>query len=215
MYCMECGAEIETQSKFCGKCGQQVSLVNATAAPQRPPSSPYQVIEQVSAKPVNRKFDINNLSTKNALKATAIFLILCFMGVMVFENLPNALKISGSGSIGSEKSILDEIWANYMKSSGANDSGEGYLELQGHLLKKGSVPPSALNSSVEGRLPSYLACYDYIFVLPGLGDSKQSMCVFYISNPKRGTVGVKWKGRQYLGDLEQMMISNGFVEENK
>jgi len=168
---------------------------------------PMNGINCSDSKPIAKRKDLTFREKFNKYAGIAI------LALMVIVALPN--MIGDWLNNGNEKAIIDKIWANYMKASGANGSGEEYLKLQGHLLKKGSVPPAALNSSAEGRLPAYLACYDYIFVLPGLGDSKQNMCVFYMSNPTRGTMGVQWRGKQYLGNLEQIMAAHGFVEDKK
>ena len=92
---MECGAEFVSESKFCGKCGTAVGFVNSTT------ESPHVKPKVINHTPVNtiRKFDINNLSTKDAFKVTAIFLILCFIGVMVFESISKAQKTNESSSI--------------------------------------------------------------------------------------------------------------------
>ena len=98
-YCTKCGSGISPDAEFCGKCGAKIGLIDTTTVPskiQPSLSPPPQVAEQVSVKPSKRKIDINNLSIRDVLKATAIVLILGFMGAIFFD----APKNFGSNSNG-------------------------------------------------------------------------------------------------------------------
>ena len=95
-YCTKCGAEILPDVRFCRKCGARFGAIDTTTAATQSPCSPSpQIIEQVSVKPSKRKIDIHNLSFRDALKATAIFLILSFMGAMLFINANESPNIVG------------------------------------------------------------------------------------------------------------------------
>ena len=70
-----------------------------------------------------------------------------------------------------------------------------------------------MNSSAEGRLPAYLACYDFVTVMGGMGDMKSDLCIYYVENPSRGTHGVMWRGKKYAAQLESKMNSDGFTSK--
>jgi hypothetical protein len=74
-----------------------------------------------------------------------------------------------------DNQILQQIWSAYHNipgNRGADDRNE-----KGRIVKRGTVPPSAMNSSVEGRLPAYVACYDFLMVT-SFGDSKSHLCIY-------------------------------------
>ena len=127
--------------------------------------------------------------------------------------------ISGCGKsdIGSnpKDEIIDTIWSTWSNSpNGGYSSSIKYVNVKGILVKKGTVLPSAMDSSVDGRLPAYLACYDFIQVtnLPGLGggDDKSNMCIYYISNPTTGMVQFMHRGKKYMSTIEQSMAQDDF-----
>lgn len=123
------------------------------------------------------------------------------------------IALSGCGNEGSGSSAsdpLDEIWNAYTTHPGNAGQGTKWINVKGKMIKQGTVPPSAVNSSAKGRLPAYLACYDYVSVMSGLGDSEGSMCIYYINNPTRGTYAIMWRGPQYMSQLESNMASDGF-----
>lgn len=110
-----------------------------------------------------------------------------------------------------ENEKLDQVWKGYTGYPGNTIPTLDRKEVKGQMLKEGTVPSSALATSVEGRLPAYLACYDFVMVIEGV-DGKADMCVYYIDNPTRDTYAVMWRGRKYLADLEQKMAGDGFSE---
>jgi hypothetical protein len=121
----------------------------------------------------------------------------------------SACSKSGSGAAKSDDQILKQIWRDYHSipgNQGADDRNE-----KGRIVKRGTVPPSAMNSSVQGRLPAYLACYDFLMVT-SFGDSNADMCIYYISNPSIGRSSMQWRGKEYISQLEQFMRNDGFVE---
>lgn len=107
-------------------------------------------------------------------------------------------------------SALDRVWRAYTTHPG-NAGRAKWINVRGRMIQTGSVPPSAVNSSASGRLPAYLACYDFVWVLPGLGDTEADMCLYYIDNPSRGTYALIWRGKEYMRQLESEMSSDGFV----
>ena len=106
---------------------------------------------------------------------------------------------------------LDDIWNAYTNYPGNSSAGTRWTDVKGKLIKQGTVPPSAVNSSAKKRLPAYLACYDYVMILPGLGDQESNLCVYYIDNQERGTYSIMWRGKQYISQLESEMASDGFI----
>lgn len=118
----------------------------------------------------------------------------------------------------SDEELVQEIWATYEDLPGNRDSrGELHfknVQVHGQLVKKGTVLPQAMNSSVSERLPAYMACYDYIQVMTssfGGADSKTNLCIYMIRNPVTETSSLMWRGRDYLRDLESSMAEDGFV----
>lgn len=111
----------------------------------------------------------------------------------------------------STEQLVDSIWQGYTNYPGNSTPGISYVNVKGKLIKSGTVPPSAMNTSAENRLAAYLACYDFIMVINGVGDTKADLCVYYIDNPTTGMYAVNWKGKEYLGRLESKMQSDGFT----
>jgi hypothetical protein len=109
-----------------------------------------------------------------------------------------------------DQEILDQIWRGF-ENDGNKTPDIHYLDIKGRILKRGTVPPSVINSSAKGRLPAYLACYDYVQVLDGAGDLEANICVYYVGNPTRGTNGVMFRGGQHFNQLEEQMSSDGFT----
>jgi hypothetical protein len=105
---------------------------------------------------------------------------------------------------------LDEIWNAYTNHPGNAGQGTSWINVKGRMIKQGTVPPSAVRSSVKGRLPAYLACYDYVSVQSGLGDFEEDLCIYYIDNPTRGTYAIMWRGPEYIDRLKSRMASDGF-----
>ncbi len=111
-----------------------------------------------------------------------------------------------------DNTILKTIWIAWHNIPGnaADDRNE-----KGRIIKRGTVPSSAMITSVEGRLPAYLACYDYIDVLSiaGMtGDFKANICIYYINNPTMGRSAMQSRGKKYIEKLEEFMRDDGFVE---
>jgi hypothetical protein len=103
---------------------------------------------------------------------------------------------------------LNDIWNAYTNYPGNAGQGTKWINVKGKIIKQGTVPPSAVNSSAKGRLPAYLACYDYVSVMSGLGDIEGNMCIYYINNPTRGTYAVMWRGKKYMSQLESSMAGD-------
>lgn len=119
-----------------------------------------------------------------------------------------AIALSGCSS-----DPRDKIWSAYTNYPGNAGQGVRWAEVKGKIIKQGTVPPSAMNSSAKERLPAYLACYDYVSVTAGLGDIKGNMCIYYIENPTRGTDAIMWRGKEYMSQLESSMASDGFTSK--
>jgi len=108
--------------------------------------------------------------------------------------------------------LLKDIWNAYTNLPDNAGQGVRWINVEGKMIKQGTVPPSAVNSSADGRLPAYLACYDYVAVWSGLGDSKADMCIYYIDNPTRGTYSIMARGKQYIDQLYSRMADDGFTQ---
>ena len=119
------------------------------------------------------------------------------------------IAISLSGCSNSDNA-LNEIWNAYTNHPGNAGQGVRWIDVKGEMIKLGTVSPSAVNSSAKVRLPAYLACYDYVSVMSGMGDIQGDMCIYYIDNPTRGTYGIMWRGKKYISQLESSMESDGF-----
>lgn len=108
---------------------------------------------------------------------------------------------------------LNDIWNAYTNYPGNAVRGTKRINVKGKIIKQGTVPPSAVNSSAKGRLPAYIACYDYVSVISGIGDFEGDMCIYYINNPTRGTHAVMWRGKEYMSQLESSMASDGYTSK--
>lgn len=114
----------------------------------------------------------------------------------------------------SDEDLLEQIWAAYRNLPGNRGSDMKDVNVHGDLVKRGTVLPRAMNSSVTERLPAYLACYDFIMVFTGNmggGDLKSNMCLYYIQNPTVGTEAVMWRGKDNAYELDSQMAKDGFV----
>lgn len=116
-----------------------------------------------------------------------------------------------SGKIGI--SVVDKIWDAYIRHPGNADQGIRWVNVTGKMIKQGTVSPSAVNSSAQGRLPAYLACYDYVLVISGVGDTDADLCIYYIDNPTRGTSSIMWRGKKYMDQLGAHMVSDSFMAD--
>lgn len=105
----------------------------------------------------------------------------------------------------SDNDIIKTVW-NGFKAYNRGDESKYY---SAEIIKKGSVPPKAMNSSVEGRLPAYLVCYDMLQIGP-YGDSRVDMCVYYKENPETNKVNAQWRGKSIVHELESFMSDDGF-----
>ena len=123
----------------------------------------------------------------------------------------SVIALAGCTKQDSDSELLNKIWKDFNKFPGNDVKGESYLDVKGEILKKGFVPPSALATSAKDPLPAYLACYDFIKVYDGLGDTKSNICIYYVSNPTRDTYSLMWRGRQYMYQLESAMVNDGFT----
>jgi len=135
------------------------------------------------------------------------------VGIFVIASKMTSPSSEAQGSdsrSGSQERLVEEIWRGYQKAPGNRGTGIKEINVRGRLIETGTVPASAMATSAIGRLPAYLACYDYVMVISGMGDTEANMCVFYIDNPSRGTYSVAWRGRQHLEQLRGIMRSSEF-----
>jgi hypothetical protein len=126
---------------------------------------------------------------------------------MGFSNYNKYLSSTKSAN----NETIKQIWKAYTTHPGNSGQGVKWVNVKGEMIRQGTVPPSAVNSSAKGRLPAYLACYDYVSVMSGFGDIESDMCLYYIDNPSRGTYAIMWRGKKYMSDLESSMASDGFT----
>lgn len=104
MFCTSCGEPLQTESKFCGACGKQVSTPhdsrNANSTPLAPPESDKQEARRVSGTETAEKRASVDASPKSARKTVIISLatvgILILLGVGVFA----AVSFSNSAKSG-------------------------------------------------------------------------------------------------------------------
>lgn len=119
--------------------------------------------------------------------------------------------ISGALTVGdSPRAILAKIWSKFTSNPRNTNANSRQINVRGTLIKEGTVPAAALNSSAPGRLPSYLACYQYVQVFTGLGDQETELCIYYTDNPSRGTHAIGWRGPEYIRELEAQMVADEF-----
>ena len=151
-YCTKCGAEISSEAGFCGKCGAKVGLIDSTTGTQST-YSPPQVIDQVHLKPPKRKIDIYNLSFRDTLKATAILLILSFMGAIFF------IKVRESDlSLAGNSMTPNKMFNVFATQPGYVDLfGEAVFD-SGAFIKRGLV---GVAGSPNGEARAYLAKIRY------------------------------------------------------
>lgn len=123
-----------------------------------------------------------------------------------------ALTVSSCGTDTTEDD-LSRVWSAYINTPGNVEPGQRWAEVKGTMVKEGTVLPSALITSVEGRLPAYLACYDYVSIMIGVGDTKGHLCIYLVENPTRGTAGIMWRGKDFMNDLEAEMKRDGFISK--
>ena len=109
----------------------------------------------------------------------------------------------------SESSQLDYIWNAHLSKSGDENYAQ-FTDIKGEMIKKGTVSPSSMNTSAKDRLPAYLACYTYVMILSGIGDTESDICVYLISNPTRKTELVRYRGKEYMSHLESFMAEDDF-----
>jgi hypothetical protein len=107
-----------------------------------------------------------------------------------------------------DNKLLNQIWDDYHNLSG--NRGLDDRNPKGSIVKRGTVPPSAMNSSIEGRLPAHVACYDFLSVMQW-GDTKSHICIYHISNPSIGRSQMQWRGN--VDDLEKIMQNDGFAKK--
>ena len=189
MFCMECGETITAEAKFCAKCGAKAGAVVLSPSPSANSAATVPVPKPVEDAKSNKRTIRNSLG---------VFLaVVLYVGFQYFSP--------------SESSIIDRIWQAYTTYPDNVVKGISRIEVKGHLIKKGTVLPSALSSSTEGRLPAYLACYDFVTVMNGMGDMKTNLCIYYIENPSRNTHGILWRGKEYANQLESKMNNDGFL----
>jgi hypothetical protein len=115
-----------------------------------------------------------------------------------------------AGAAAARQRLLERIWNAYVNMPGNAGQGERELNVTPTSFESGSVSPKAMNTSVQSRLPAYLACYDFISVLDGLGDSKATLCIYFIANDAIGTHAVMWRGKDNLYEIRTTMAEDDF-----
>jgi zinc-ribbon domain len=233
MFCSKCGANLAVDAKFCAGCGTKVAgnpsgkvasgsgNFNATAA------SSHSAASMGSSTAVAAQATHPKMPTVG--KGVKIFAAVTLGGlgllIMLFagpndsnEHGANATRTSvaspaalaaarQASEAAARRQLLDKIWHAFVDRPG--NSGR-WLNVQGEIVKTGTVSPKAMATSFEGRLPAYLACYDYVMVVDGLGDTKSDMCIYLIVNDARGTQAVMWRGKKYMSELESAMRDGDF-----
>lgn len=111
-----------------------------------------------------------------------------------------------------DNQIVEKVWQGYVENPDNARSGFSWLEVNGQLLKKGTVSPSAINSSAKERLPAYMACYDFVSVMGALGEEPGNICIYYVDNLPGNSHSVMSRGKGYTGQLESKMRADGFTE---
>lgn len=139
-----------------------------------------------------------------------VFISLLLAFAWYFGSEKNRATASSNKMQERTPSMLKKIWSGYTNYPGNRGRDVSWMNVRGKIIKQGTVPSSALNTSVTGRLPAYLACYDYVSVMSGVGDINQDMCIYYIDNPTRGTYSIMWRGKKYIDQIKSTMASDGF-----
>ena len=197
MFCSNCGSQNTDGNKFCPSCGTNVNLIAET-----------ETLDDIK---VHSVFGIIAYSVLGIIAIPVLFGV--FKAVTASDDrksteTPALTKVvaNPTSKRGNDTKILNTIWRVYKKYNHSDINKGGYI------VKRGTVPPRAMNSSVDRRLPAYLACYKAILVSP-YGDSQVDMCVYYINNPIIKKTAVQWKGKRKINELESFMQDDGFVEE--
>lgn len=109
--------------------------------------------------------------------------------------------------------LLNTIWKGFVRLYDENSSNK-YYSVSGKVFKKGTVLPKAMRSVVNGRLPAYIACYDFVEYNSFVGaENKSNICVYFLQNPERGVFTAMWRGK--ISDFSHSMSQDGFVENGK
>lgn len=109
--------------------------------------------------------------------------------------------------------LLADIWDGFVRLYDENGSNK-YYSVRGKIFKKGTVLPKAMRSVVKGRLPAYIACYDFVEYNSFVGaESQSNICVYFLRNPERGVFTATW--REKISDFSPSMSEDGFVEDAK
>jgi len=110
----------------------------------------------------------------------------------------------------SATTLEEEIWNAYINTPG-NQSTE-YYELDGKVIKKGTVPASAVGSISKQRLPAYMAHFNYIenFNIGGFHkETDMSMYMYYVKHEERGKEYISWGSKE---KITEQMRSDGFKD---
>lgn len=128
--------------------------------------------------------------------------------------LLTCLLIAGCGQKPelTDNQIVEKIWQGYVEDPNNARSGFSWLEVNGQLLKKGTVSSSAITDSAKGRLPAYMACYDFVSVMGTLSEEPNNVCIYYVDNPQHNSHSLIWRGKGYTGQLEAKMRADGFTD---
>ena len=221
MFCTECGASLDANSKSCVACGTRVELEPV-----------LDIKENVVTNALSPKTIVSGeLSPRKKVIVISSVFIAVVIGCFILNAAnhtapsmtdaeyqeylkehpePEQTSPNSINSINKEQ-LLTKIWDGYENAPGNKVSDVRDINPVGEIVKVGTVPPSARNSSADSALPAYLACYDYVTVISGAGDLKTDICVYYVENPSRGNYSVLWRGKKYIDQLESSMASDGFV----
>jgi len=198
--CESCGSKNNYNEKICVSCGVEIS------------STPIDHRTYVNKENHDRRrFDFSNL-VKGLFGLIPVLIVLYLLSTFVGSSDPSSTSTSTSTPAStsrnepSDADIIKLVWDGYMAwNKGAN---EKYYSAE--ILKRGTVPPSAMRSSVQFRLPAYLVCYDVLMVT-SFGDSRLDYCVYYIGNPETRRVLIQARGKVKISELESLMSDDGFT----
>lgn len=203
MYCQKCGTENPNDAKFCKSCGKELNASDTKD-------------ENTSENNNKEDFNSQNLTAGQIIGFLVVGILpIAFLAMNDIDEVstkPSHVSPSQAQHIKqtetSDDQLLKQIWNAYHNIPGNKDADD--RNEKGRIVKRGTVPPSAVNSSVDGKLPAYVACYDFIMVT-SFGDSKAHLCIYYINNPSIGRSSMQWRGNVH--DLEEFMRNDGFVEK--
>lgn len=121
----------------------------------------------------------------------------------------NSTQVAPAAAVNPDDALVAEIWNTYENWPGNSTGDTRSINVKGKLLARGTVPPRVMQSSVAGRLPAYLACYDCT-VVSCATDFPSSMCIYFVDNPSVGRHAIMFRGKDLIGELQTQMSNDGF-----